>query len=79
MTLVPFSIRDLTVLAYANGFTLWHYKTNVALADVMSSNYFADAQDMIVKGDMIMCSTADGGKLFFVVSSEHESVYITSI
>lgn len=78
MTLVPFSIRDFSVLAYANGFTLWHYKTEM-LADMTSSNYFADAQDMIVKGDMILCSATDGGKVFFVVSSEPDSVYITSI
>ncbi len=24
---MAFTIRDLSVLAYANGFTLWHYKT----------------------------------------------------
>jgi hypothetical protein len=78
MMLVPFSIRGLSVLAYANGFTLWHYKTTI-LTDVTSSNYFVDANDMIRKGDMILCSAEDGGKVFFVVSSDQDSVYITSI
>jgi hypothetical protein len=57
---MAFAIRDLSVLAYANGFTLWHYKTgNDSLADVASDSYFSDASDMISAGDMIMVS---GGK-----------------
>jgi hypothetical protein len=55
--IMAFSIRDLSVLAYANGFTLWHYKAgNDSLADVASGDYFSDAGDMMTKGDMIMVS-----------------------
>jgi hypothetical protein len=34
-----FEIRQLSVLAYANGFTLWHYKTT-SLSDVVIPDYF---------------------------------------
>ena len=56
---MAFSIRDLSVLAYANGFTLWHYKAgNDSLADVAQADYFADASDMMATGDMVLISGA---------------------
>ena len=64
-----FSIRELSVLAYANGFTLWHCKVGV-LSDVTTYNYFSDAADMLGKGDVIICSASDGVKMLFVVSSD---------
>lgn len=32
---MSFIARDLSVLAYANGFTLWHYRTRDSLADLL--------------------------------------------
>jgi hypothetical protein len=58
---MAFSIRDLSVLAYANGFTLWHYKAgDDTLATVAKNDYFADASDMMACGDIIMVSAAKG-------------------
>ena len=55
--IMAFTIRDLSVLAYANGFTLWHYKAGMdSLADVACDDYFADASDMMAAGDMILIS-----------------------
>ena len=54
---MAFAIRDLSVLAYANGFTLWHYKAaDEAPSGVEGDNYFSDASDMMAQGDMIMVS-----------------------
>jgi hypothetical protein len=64
---MAFSIRDLSVLAYANGFTLWHYKTGTdSLAGVAHDDYFADASDMMAPGDMVMVSAAKGCRLICV-------------
>jgi hypothetical protein len=58
---MAFTIRDLSVLAYANGFTLWHYKAaNDSLADVACDDYFADATDMMATGDIILISATKG-------------------
>jgi hypothetical protein len=61
---MSFALRNLCVLAYANGFTLWHYKAGTdPLNDVSGQGFFADAADMLAAGDMIMISAQDGGRL----------------
>ncbi len=43
---MAFAIRNLSVLAYANGLTLWHYKAGKdGLDQVEIVNFFADASD----------------------------------
>lgn len=51
---MAFAARNLSVLSYANGFTLWHYTTTDSLTTVTTANYFNDAADMLRKGDMIV-------------------------
>lgn len=66
---MAFSLRNLSVLAYANGFTLWHYKIaadTVAACEV--PGYFADAGDMLAGGDMMMVSGRQGGRMLCVVA-----------
>lgn len=61
---MSFALRNLCVLAYANGFTLWHYKAGSdQLDDVGEEDFFADAADMLSAGDMIMISARDGGRI----------------
>ena len=61
---MSFTLRNLSVLAYANGFTLWHYKAgNDNLADAGSPGYFADAADLMAEGDMVMLSATEGGRI----------------
>ena len=50
--------KDLSVLAYANGFTLWHYTTSDTAAAVLADGYFAAARDLLRPGDMLLL-TAD--------------------
>ena len=72
---MAFSIRDLSVLAYANGFTLWHYKAAIdTLADAACDDYFADASDMMAVGDMILISAARGCRILCIVHAENGSV-----
>ena len=72
---MAFAIRDLSVLAYANGFTLWHYKTGKeSLATAAMPNYFAEASDMMAAGDMVMVSGGLGAKILCVAAVEGGSV-----
>lgn len=52
---MAFANRNLAVLAYANGFTLWHYITPDA--DVEAANYFDEASNMLRVGDMVIANT----------------------
>lgn len=62
-------LADLSVLAYANNFTLWHYKTEDA--SITSSDYFNNAADMMNVNDMIAANIDTDGTpatAFYVVT-----------
>lgn len=58
---MSFQTKDLSVIAYANGFTLWHYTTVDETADVDTAGYFDEAADMLRIGDMILANTDTEG------------------
>lgn len=57
---MAFQPRDLSVLAYANGFTLWHYATPDAHTAVRVAGYFNPASHMMRLGDMVLANTGVG-------------------
>lgn len=74
---------DLSVLAYANGFTLWHYTTADTAADVDSPGYFNDAADMLRVGDMLFANVdTDGtpaGGIFYVNTNASGTVDVVDM
>ena len=61
---MAFTLRNLSVLAYANGFTLWHYKSGQdSLNRAAEMGYFADAADLLAAGDMVMLTGEEGGRI----------------
>jgi hypothetical protein len=72
---MAFAIRNFSVLAYANGFTLWHYKSGKDRLDAIAhDNYLADASDMLTAGDLIMVTAADGARILCVTLADVETV-----
>lgn len=65
---MAFKSRELSVLAYANGFTLWHYRTEDPLADLLdpsigafeNAGYFGAACDLLCAGDQIVVNLNGG-------------------
>ncbi|MBK1699244.1 hypothetical protein [Rhodovibrio salinarum] len=53
---MAFQARNLSVLAYANSFTLWHYTTVDAPATVDSAGYFDAAAEMLRVGDIVIAN-----------------------
>jgi hypothetical protein len=53
---MAFLARELSVLAYANGFTLWHYRTSAD--DLLTPGYFDSAQELLREGDQIIANAA---------------------
>jgi hypothetical protein len=67
---MAYKSHNLSVLAYANGFTLWHYTSIDAASVVDTTGYFDGAADMLRVGDMILAnvetSGTPGGGIFLV-------------
>lgn len=51
---MAFNSKNFSVMAYANGFTLWNYQTPDTLETVTASGYFNEASAFARKGDMIL-------------------------
>lgn len=62
--------KNLSVLAYANGFTLWHYATADSASVVDNVGYFNAAAEMVRAGDMILANvdtdSSNGAGIFLV-------------
>lgn len=74
---MAYQAKNLSVIGYANGFTLWHYTTPDAAASVDSSGYFNAASDMLRIGDFIFANCATGGSPahgIFVVNANASGV-----
>lgn len=73
------NVNNLSVLAYANNFTLWHYTTTDA--NVTDSGYFNNAVDMVNVGDfMIVNIDTDGSpsnKFYVVTGNTGSAVSVT--
>jgi len=70
---------DLSVLAYANNFTLWHYTT--VDSAVTGAGYFNNAAGMLRVGDMIITNIDTDGtpstKFYVVTANTGSAVTIT--
>lgn len=57
---MAYQSKDLSALGYANGFTLWHYRTADLAAVVDNAGYFNAAGRMLRVGDFIMLNAGLG-------------------
>lgn len=55
---MAYNSHNLSVLAYSNGFTLWHYRTEDTPEEVTAYKYFEPAADMLRAGDMLLINFA---------------------
>jgi hypothetical protein len=66
---MAFSLRNLSVLAYASGFTLWLYKAgSEEHADVTRPDFFEEVGDMLAVGDMVLVAAREGGRMLCVLA-----------
>ena len=67
---MAFNLKELSVLAYANNFTLWHYKTTDSA--VTGAGYFNNGSDMMRVNDLIIANVdTDGTPVtkFYIVTA----------
>lgn len=60
---MAFQNKNLSVIAYANGFTLWHYKANETLTAITTSGYFSSIHTLMNTGDIILINGSNGTTL----------------
>ncbi|MCB1650754.1 MAG: hypothetical protein KDI46_01745 [Alphaproteobacteria bacterium] len=67
---MAFTASELSVLAYANNFTLWHYVTTDDA--ITTAGYFNKAADMLRVNDLIIANVDTDGSpatTFYVVTA----------
>jgi hypothetical protein len=60
---MAFQNKNLSVIAYANGFTLWHYAANETKAVITASGYFNTVKTLMNVGDIVIINASDGAAL----------------
>ena len=72
-------LQNLSVLAYANNFTLWHYKTKSE--SIMASNYFNPAANIMNVGDLIIANVNIEGiaatRFYIVADISNDAVTVS--
>ena len=80
---MAYQSKNLSALGYANGFTLWHYRTTDLAAEVDNAGYFNPASRMVRIGDFILLnagveSTPTHG-VVVVVGNSGSAVDVTNV
>lgn len=79
---MAFDSSNLSVLAYANNFTLWHYASIDASGVITAANYFNKASDMVRVNDLVLINIDTDGtpstKFYIVTGNSNGTVSITA-
>jgi len=76
---MAFDPYNLSALAYANGFTLWHYRTADPLGDLNQPGYFDGSSNMLRAGDMIFANTGNAEAILVVQRNEAGRVLVGTV
>jgi hypothetical protein len=71
--------ENLSVLGYTNGFTLWHYISDVPFKTITGAGYFDLAADALRAGDVILAATKSHAGFLFVKGIDAGSVITTRL
>lgn len=56
---MAFQNKNLSVIAYANGFTLWHYSADETMSTISATGYFNSVKSLMNIGDIIIINASD--------------------
>ena len=77
---MSFKSSDLSVLAYANNFTLWHYTSVDTALTIEGAGYFNNAVDMLRVNDLLIMNIDTDGtpatKFYVVTGNDGSSVTV---
>ena len=64
---MAFQNKNMSVIACANGFTLWHYTSTDTIADISKTGYFNKIITLSNTGDVIIINAGDGTAIKTIV------------
>jgi hypothetical protein len=67
-------VANLSVSSYHNGHTNWHYKAHNSQKHPIPEDYFEQAADLIVPGDIITVSSATGAGIYHAQAKDGKLV-----
>lgn len=76
---MSFQNKDLSVIAYANGFTLWHYKTQDKMSEIDMDYFPKDIVRLMAVGDMIIINSCDGSCIKAIKSIQDGKVELCEL
>ena len=83
---MAYTAENLSVVGYANGFTVWHYTGKDRIEDMLTPGYFDLAHQMLRVGDLLVMNGTGGfgasrrmHVLSFVTDSGGNSVTIQEV
>ena len=72
---MAFKNKNLSVIAYANGFTLWHYaSTTETMTTITASGYFDDVKTLMNTGDIVIINASDNTSIKKITVSTNVAV-----
>jgi hypothetical protein len=71
-----FHKQNLNKLAYANGFSLWHYLHHGKLDDVEVKSFFKPAATIVERNDLILVNAQDGNGSYWVMDNSNMNVIV---
>ena len=79
---MAYNVRNLSILAFAQGFSQWHYKgLDDDMYVILEKDFFASAgtSGMLKKGDLITISARDGGAQRYVACADPSCIILTTL
>lgn len=72
---MAFQNKNLSVIAYANGFTLWHYaSTTETMTTISASGYFDSVKTLMNNGDIVIINASDNTSIKKITVSTNVAV-----
>lgn len=79
---MSFKNRNLSVIAYANGWTMWHYvaeNDEIMEEIVKNDRYFENVASLMNAGDFILFNTKNESGIRVIESIENKAVRLTTL
>lgn len=77
---MAFKNKNMSVIAYANGFTMWHYSsTEHTLAEIVADGFFNPVNTLCAVGDIIIINGTDTTGMRRIESLADKQVKLTTL
>lgn len=76
---MAFRNMNLSVIAYANNWTLWHYKTQDKMSEIDMDYFPKDIVRLMAVGDMIIINSCDGNYIKAIKSIQDKKVELCEL